>query len=275
MIEESGARKRKMPNTPDFAVKHIRCDAEGSNSPVIPHELFLSHILPIIPHTEIEELVKKAVQERNLNDLFFLVGRRKETVPSHLTGSEKIIKAAGRSMMLPIICGLGFTVAEDVMNEAVSDGHIEKVRLLRKNGCPCSTRTFTIAVKKRNFEMMKCLKELGCPFSDTAMNAAAKIGDIESMKWLRANGCPWSEWTFRAAAINGDLDIMKWLRLNGCPWDSYVFMAAAENGNLDNMKWLRFNGCAWCTGSLWQAKNHGNIENLNWMKENGLNLMYH
>jgi hypothetical protein len=266
-------RKRQMPCSPGRLAKKNRCEGADRNV-AIPHVLFLSHIIPSLPIEVIEEMVFKAVLQQNLSDLFFLIGRTKDTVPFGLSGSEKIIKAAGKTIMLPIICSLGFNVTEDAMNMAVVEGNVKLVKLLNKNGCPWSARTFTIAVKNRNFEMMQCLLELGCPLSDTALSAAAKNGDLESMKWLKAHGCPWSQWTFRAAARKGDLDIMKWLRLNGCPWDQYVFMAA-ECGNLDNMKWLRSNGCPWCTGSLWQAKHHGKVENVEWLKENGLSLMYY
>lgn len=267
-------RKRTIPQTLENGLKKSRQEGTSRNV-AIPHVLFLSHIIPALPTEVTEEMIVNAVLEQNIKDLFFLIGRTKDTVPLSLIRSEKIIKAAGKTMMLPIICGLGFDVTEDAMNMAVKEGNIKLVRLLNKNGCPWSARTFTIAVKNSNFEMMQCLQELRCPLSDTAFNAAAKNGDLESMIWLKAHGCPWSQWTFRAAAMKGDLDIMKWLRLHGCPWDQYVFMAAAECGNLDNMKWLRSNGCPWCIGSLWQAKHQGKVENVNWLKENGLSLMYY
>ena len=165
----------------------------------------------------------KAVNSRNVNDLYLLVGSTPDSVPSYLTSDTLFAKRAGFSIMLPVLWGLGFSIARS---------------------------KFRAASRRGNLDIMKWLKSKDCAWDERVFTISSKNGNLSIMRWLKENGCPWNEFTFAAAAFNGDLEIMKWLKQNDCPWSAATLTSAVENGRLENIKWLKEKGCPWDSETL-------------------------
>jgi hypothetical protein len=53
----------------------------------ISHDVYLAHILPFIPQNDLEELVLRAVETNNIEDLYFLIGTTRATVPKYLSSN--------------------------------------------------------------------------------------------------------------------------------------------------------------------------------------------
>jgi hypothetical protein len=189
----------------------------SNSNPIIPHELFIEHLLPLIfSAKELEDVVLNAVITRNLRDLRFFLGRNKASVPSYLKRNDLFTRQANFTILLPVLVDLGFSLSAEIFEAAATRG---------------------------NLSLLKWLKEKRCPWSPWTFYYASEYGDLVNMQWLRENGCPWNEETFTAAARNGKLENMIWLKQNGCPWDARTFYYAEDHGNLINIRWLISNGC--------------------------------
>jgi hypothetical protein len=187
------------------------------NNPIIPHDLFIEHLLPfILSAKEMEDVVLNAVFTRNIADIRFFLGRSPASVPSYLKRNEQYTRVANFTIMLPVLVDLGFSLSAEIFEAAASKG---------------------------NLSIMRWLKEKCCPWSSWTFYYASEHNNLVNIQWLRANGCPWSEETFVAAARNGNIENMIWLKQNGCPWDARTFYYAEDHGNPFNVKWLKINGC--------------------------------
>ena len=167
--------------------------------PSLPYEIFLSDIIPFLSQNEMEKQVLQAIENRNLNDLYFFIGCTPTMVPSYLTCNPKYTEAAGFTLILPVLHFLGFSLSTKIFDAAANIGNLVIMKWLKLINCPWSERTFAISAKQGNLEIMKWLKENGCPWNDWAFLIAAKYGHLEVIKWLKESGCPWSEKTFKWA----------------------------------------------------------------------------
>ena len=130
----------------------------------LPYHLVFEYLFPFIySSSEMKEAVMQAIQTRNMKDLLFLVGRSPAGVPHHLIRNEKYTQAAGFSIILPCLVGLGFNL---------------------------SPRIFTAAARHGNLDILMWLKQKNCPWDENTFHAAAEHGDLLNMKWLKQNGCP-------------------------------------------------------------------------------------
>jgi hypothetical protein len=189
---------------------------DHSRFALISHDVYLAHILPFIPQNDLEELVLRAVETNNIEDLYFLIGTTSATVPKYLSSNKVISKAAGFTKILPVLHQLGFALSEEI---------------------------FSAAAKRGSLRIMKWLKANACPWDEHTFGEAAIYGDLETMKWLKDNQCPWNERTFLAAAKQGSITNMKWLKENSCPWDQRTFWESAAQGNILILDWLKESGC--------------------------------
>lgn len=262
--------------------------------PSIPHHLFLTNIVPMIPRELFEKRVMKAVEQRNLQDLYTLVGRTAATVPSYLTQNASYAEAAGFTLLLPVLQRLGFHLSEKIFVAAVrQNGNVDILEWLQQHQCPLSEMTFSAATKHGNLNTLTWLQQHGCTWNDRTFSFAVQFGntntlmwlkeqgcpmtefafaftdDVHILEWLKKNGCPWTDRTFAAAATVGYLDTLKWLKKNGCQWNALTFAFAAENGNLDNMQWLKDNNCPWDIRTVLATFQERHFDNLPWLETNG------
>jgi hypothetical protein len=75
----------------------------------IPHDIFLAHVLLMIPHSDQEKAVMKAVKSQNVDveNLHFLLSYKPCLVPSYLICNVTYAQAAGFPIMLPKLQRLG------------------------------------------------------------------------------------------------------------------------------------------------------------------------
>jgi len=238
----------------------------------ILHEIFLEHILQYVPHGNVKKQALRAIKKRKIEDLYFLVGRTKATVPSYLKSCNKYVKAAGLSIMLPVLHSLGFKLSKSIFYTAATKGNLGCIRWLKDNCCIWDRHTFDAAAKSGNLDMMKWLRSHGCPWGEVTFWEATKNGNLEIIKWLKENGCPWDEWTFWEATKMSRRAIMQWLFENGCPWDEWTFAAAAENGCIEILAWLWKNGCPWDAWAFIYAARGNQLDCMKWLLENVLTL---
>ena len=85
----------------------------------IPHDLFVTKILPMLPQKDYESAVMKVVKSKNAEDLHFLLGYTSTSVPSFLKYNEKYAKAARFTIILPKLQRLGFKLSKDIFDVAV------------------------------------------------------------------------------------------------------------------------------------------------------------
>ena len=135
---------------------------------------------------------------------------------------------------------------QEVLCEAAArSGQLEKLKLLRADGCPWDAKTCENAAFGGHLKVLHWTHANGCPWDEQTCSAAAECGCLEVLQWLRANRCPWDEDTCSWAARGGHLDLLQWLCASGCPWDEDTCMSAAEGGHLNVLQWARESGCPW------------------------------
>jgi hypothetical protein len=109
----------------------------------------------------------------------------------------------------------------------------------------CFSALRQVAARVGNLEKLKLLRANGCPWNAQTCANAAGGGHLDVLQWARANGCPWDKWTCAFAAKGGHLEMLQWARANGCPWNAQTCANAAGGGHLDVLQWARANGCPW------------------------------
>ena len=99
------------------------------------------------------------------------------------------------------------------------------------------------AARSGQLEKLQLLRANGCLWGDMTCASAAEGGQLDVPQWARANGCPWDEWKCPYAATGGHLEVLQWLRANDAPWDEWTCSSAALGGHLEVLQWLCANGC--------------------------------
>lgn len=208
--------------------------------PYIPHELFLEHIFPLLSIEDMGAKVKDTIQARSVDNLYFLVGRNKATVPVFILDDEKFSEEAGLTSMLPLLNDLGFKISKTLFTRAAREGNLYMLKwFLNKTVCRWDSKTFPAAVENGSLEVCTWLKEqAGCSWDAQTFFVAAGTGNLPY-----ENGCPWNEQTFMAAALYKNLSMMKWLLQKKCPWDERTYYFALKNQNKEMLLWLQENNC--------------------------------
>ena len=120
---------------------------------------------------------------------------------------------------------------------APSNGHLETLQWLRRQGCPWDEDTCGCAALHGRLECLQWARENGCPWSaDEMCDDAAKHGHLAVLKWVRGQGCPWSEATTLKAAMKGHLKCFRWLIYQGCPWNRE---SCLSSGNAKFKQWMQ------------------------------------
>jgi hypothetical protein len=129
----------------------------------ISHDVLLSNIFPMMPKRAFETAVMKAIKARNLANLRLLLGCTPATVPTFLTQDLKYARAAGFSILLPVLQRLGFKLSKHIFEAAVKQNNLNILIWLKQKNCPWDEYTFALAAEYGNLVILKWLKENGCP----------------------------------------------------------------------------------------------------------------
>ena len=65
----------------------------------------------------------------------------------------------------------------------------------------CFSALRQVAARVGNLEKLKLLRANGCPWNAQTCANAAGGGHLDVLQWARANGCPWDKWTPRCVAV--------------------------------------------------------------------------
>jgi hypothetical protein len=88
-------------------------------------------------------------------------------------------------------------------------------------------------------ESLKVLYKNGYPCSNSLLKLAIRNGHLESVKWLCKNGCSWDIHLCNHAADNGQLKILKWVKNNNFPWlKNDCMRIARQNNNIEIIEWF-------------------------------------
>jgi ankyrin repeat protein len=79
------------------------------------------------------------------------------------------------------------------INRAAQRGHLECLRYLHENGCPCNEQAIDVAVGRGHLECLRFLHEKGCPLTVWTIAWAAAGGHLECLRYLHESGCLWDE----------------------------------------------------------------------------------
>lgn len=110
-----------------------------------------------------------------------------------------------------------------------------------EKGSPGGAWMFGQAIQDGDLEMVKVLRWCGFPWCELVCEYAAKFGELEILKWLRKNGCPWNRKITGLAAKNGHLEVLIWAKENGCPENLFLCDHGVAGAHPDVVKWLREN----------------------------------
>ena len=164
--------------------------------------------------------------------------------------------------------GIG-TWAVGMCAAAASNGHIDTVKWLKKNGCPWGDGTSTGAATFGDLELLRWCLDNECPRDKGTCDAAAKRGQLEVLQLSVEMGCLLGPNTCTHAAKNGNLEVVKWVapRVDKDMYED-LCEVAAFNGHLEVLKWAREQGCVWGHTML-AAATEGHVHILQWAFENG------
>jgi hypothetical protein len=172
--------------------------------------------------------------------------------------------------MRDAVAATGVRVEELDEKEASCIGCLSAVQRLDRRG-RVSRLEFLCEAAARGgqLEKLKVLRANGCPWNWVTCAWAAWGGHLKLLQWAHANNCPWDRWTCSGAAYGGHLEVLQWLCTNGCPWDNMTCLSAAMCGHLEVLQWARANGCTWTKRTLVKARARGYHELVNWAITNG------
>lgn len=105
--------------------------------------------------------------------------------------------------------------SKKLTNIAASNGQIETLKYLYKNGFPRNNRAPTFAATNGHIETLKYFYKIRLPPDKRSTVYAVINGQIETIKYLHKSGCPFEENLPETAAGNGQIEIFKYLRNNG------------------------------------------------------------
>ena len=129
--------------------------------------------------------------------------------------------------MRDAVAATGVRVEELDEKEASCIGCLSAVQRLDRRG-RVSRLEFLCEAAARGgqLEKLKVLRANGCPWDRWTCSGAAYGGHLEVLQWLCTNGCPWDNMTCLSAAMCGHLEVLQWARANGCTWTKRTLVKA-------------------------------------------------
>ena len=112
---------------------------------------------------------------------------------------------------------LNLVYYEKVIETIIKIGDLESIKYVHTKTDIIDASYLDIDDENGHLDIMKWLLANGCPCNNLTFHAASGNGNLDNMKWLRANGCPFGKATFYNAVVNGNQYNIKWLKENGCP----------------------------------------------------------
>ena len=223
------SRKRK---------RECRDTNAGEAIPGLLNDIVVTHVLKSEYFDDPADLARLLAVSRVMRDAVAATGLRFEELGEYdarMLGCLSALKRLHRGGRL--------SRQEYLCETAARGGHLEKLQVLRADGCPWDEETCTSAAEGGHLEVLQWALANGCRWDQYTCAAAANGGHLEVLQWLRANGCPWGSSTARLAASGGHLEVLQWARANGCPWDEDTVICARRNRHLELLNWARANGC--------------------------------
>ena len=146
--------------------------------------------------------------------------------------------------MRDAVAATGVRVEELDEKEASCIGCLSAVQRLDRRG-RVSRLEFLCEAAARGgqLEKLKVLRANGCPWDRWTCSGAAYGGHLEVLQWLCTNGCPWDNMTCLSAAMCGHLEVLQWARANGCTWTKRTLVKARARGYHELVNWAITNGC--------------------------------
>ena len=146
--------------------------------------------------------------------------------------------------MRDAVAATGVRVEELDEKEASCIGCLSAVHRLDRRG-RMSRLEFLCEAAARGgqLEKLKVLRANGCPWDRWTCSGAAYGGHLEVLQWLCTNGCPWDNMTCLSAAMCGHLEVLQWARANGCTWTKRTLVKARARGYHELVNWAITNGC--------------------------------
>lgn len=127
--------------------------------------------------------------------------------------------------------------------DAAWEGNLEEMKTLLTQGAYLHPVSIQYAASNGHLEVMKWLKEQGCPCTDEKVLVQAGYhGNLDNLKWLIEQGCVLTIKVARAICRSCELENIKWMIEQGCPMDKSC-INVVTNGNLDIVNLLIEKGC--------------------------------
>jgi hypothetical protein len=128
----------------------------------------------------------------------------------------------------------------DLTKVAIASGNVEYVIwATRGRRVP---QMIEIAMSHGHLEVVKFLHMSGCPWDRYACMSAAREGQLECLKYAHENGCPWTEDVCIDAANKGHLECLRYAHENGCPCGDVTIHCAARGGHLECLAYATEHG---------------------------------
>ena len=199
----------------------------------------------------VETRLRKRTREREANAGDAIPGLLNDVVVTHVLKSEYFddpadlarLPAVSR-VMRDAVAATGLRFEELGEYDARMLGCLSALKRLHRGG-RLSRQEYLCETAARggHLEKLQVLRADGCPWDEETCTSAAEGGHLEVLQWALANGCRWDQYTCAAAASGGHLEVLQWARANGCPWDEDTVICARRNRHLELLNWAIANGC--------------------------------
>ena len=232
--------------------------------PGLLDDIVVTHVLRSEHFDDPADLARLPAVSRAMRDAVAATGLRFEELTEDRAAELGSLSAVQRMQQG------GCLSRQEVLCEAAArSGQLEKLKVLRADGCPWDAKTCENAAFGGYLKVLHWTHANGCPWDEQTCSVAAECGCLEVLQWARANGCPWDKFTCSCAAGGGHLEMLQWARENGCPWDEYTCSNAAGVGHLEVLQWAHTNGCPTDEGTCAGAAEGGNLKVLQWLRASG------
>ncbi len=123
------------------------------------------------------------------------------------------------------------------INAAIKAGDLHLLIILHLQGYKWDEHDTETAAGHGHLNCLRYLYENGCPCNGYAFRYAAWNGHLECIKYLHEHGCKKdTSWAVSVACMNGHLDCVKYLCENGHKWCTFSLICALNH--TDCLKYL-------------------------------------
>eukprot|EP00953_Heterococcus_sp_UTEX-ZZ885_P009330 5509-Heterococcus_DN1.PRE.2 len=113
---------------------------------------------------------------------------------------------------------------DQTCDSTATHGHLDTLRWLRTNGCPCSVRRVCVAAATNGFtDILDYLindgEALDADLLTDALNGAGSHSKLQAAQWLRQHGAQWPAVLTYGEGVNAKHwsdDMIAWARAEGC-----------------------------------------------------------